>query len=45
MVSRIPIGRMGTVEENANMIAWMCTDECSFTTGSVFDTSGGRCTY
>jgi NAD(P)-dependent dehydrogenase (short-subunit alcohol dehydrogenase family) len=45
MVSRIPIGRMGTVEENANMIAWMCTEECSFTTGAVFDTSGGRCTY
>jgi len=45
MVSKIPIGRMGTVEENANMIAWMCTEECSFTTGAVFDTSGGRCTY
>ena len=45
MVAKIPIGRMGTVEENANMIAWMCTEECSFTTGAVFDTSGGRCTY
>lgn len=45
MVSKIPIGRMGTVEENADMIAWMCTEECSFTTGAVFDTSGGRCTY
>ena len=45
MVSRIPIGRMGTVEENANMIVWMCTEECSFTTGAIFDTSGGRCTY
>ena len=45
MRSRIPIGRLGTTEENASMIAFMCSPDCSFTTGSVFDTSGGRCTY
>ncbi|TAK53185.1 MAG: SDR family oxidoreductase [Gammaproteobacteria bacterium] len=45
MLARIPIGRFGTVEENANMITWLCTEDCSFSTGAVFDTSGGRCTY
>ena len=45
MRSRIPIGRLGTTEENAAMIAFMCSPDCSFTTGAVFDTSGGRCTY
>ena len=45
MVSKIPMGRMGTVEETAAMVAWMCSEECSFTTGAVFDLSGGRATY
>ncbi|MCC5870671.1 MAG: SDR family oxidoreductase [Gammaproteobacteria bacterium] len=45
MLSRIPIGRLGTVEENAAMIAFLCSPDCSFSTGAVFDTSGGRCTY
>jgi len=45
MRARIPIGRLGTVAENAAMIAFMCSPDCSFTTGAVFDTSGGRCTY
>jgi len=45
MLSRIPIGRLGTVEENAQMIAFLCSADCSFSTGAVFDTSGGRCTY
>ncbi|MBL8550567.1 MAG: SDR family oxidoreductase [Hyphomonadaceae bacterium] len=45
MRSRIPMGRFGTVEENAAMVAFMCSEECSFSTGAVFDTSGGRCTY
>lgn len=45
MRSKIPLGRFGTVEENASLVAWLCTDECSFSTGAVFDTSGGRCTY
>lgn len=45
MLSKIPMGRFGTVEENAALIAWLCSPDCSFSTGAVFDTSGGRCTY
>lgn len=45
MLSKIPMGRFGLVEEIAAMVAWMCTEECSFTTGGVFDLSGGRATY
>jgi 3-oxoacyl-[acyl-carrier protein] reductase len=45
MLSRIPVGRPGTVEEVAALVAWLCSDECSFTTGGVFDISGGRATY
>ncbi|WP_076998224.1 SDR family NAD(P)-dependent oxidoreductase [Variovorax sp. KK3] len=45
MLSKIPMGRFGTVEEVAAMVAWLCTDECSFSTGAVFDLSGGRSTY
>lgn len=45
MLSKIPLGRFGTVEENAAMVAWMASRECSFTTGAVFDCSGGRLTY
>ena len=43
--SIIPIGRMGEVEEVASMVTWLASDECSFTTGAVFDISGGRATY
>jgi 2-dehydro-3-deoxy-L-rhamnonate dehydrogenase (NAD+) len=45
MLSKIPLGRFGTVDENAAMIMWMASRECSFTTGAVFDCSGGRLTY
>ncbi len=45
MRSRIPMGRLGGVEESAAMICFMASEECSFTTGAVFDTSGGRMTY
>jgi len=45
MLAKIPMGRMGTVEEIAAMVCWMCTDECSYSTGAVFDMSGGRATY
>jgi 3-oxoacyl-[acyl-carrier protein] reductase len=45
MLSKIPMGRFGQPEEVAAMVAWMCTDECSFSTGAVFDLSGGRSTY
>jgi 3-oxoacyl-[acyl-carrier protein] reductase len=45
MLSKIPAGRFGTVEENASLIAWLVSQECSFTTAAVFDISGGRSTY
>ena len=43
--ARIPMGRFCTVEEIANMVAWIAGPECSFTTGFTFDISGGRATY
>ncbi len=45
MLSRIPIGQLGRVEEIAAMICWLASEEVSFTTGAVFDCSGGRATY
>jgi 3-oxoacyl-[acyl-carrier protein] reductase len=45
MLSKIPRGRFVEVGEIAAMIAWLCSSECSFTTGAVFDLSGGRATY
>ncbi len=45
MLSKIPMGRFGTVEEIAAMICWLASRECSFSTGAVFDASGGRATY
>ncbi|MCL4747095.1 MAG: SDR family oxidoreductase [Burkholderiaceae bacterium] len=45
MLSKIPIGRFGLVEEIAAMVAWLVSEECSFSTGAVFDLSGGRATY
>ena len=45
MLSKIPMQRFGTVEEIASMTCWLCTDEASFSTGAVFDLSGGRATY
>jgi NAD(P)-dependent dehydrogenase (short-subunit alcohol dehydrogenase family) len=45
MLSKIPLGRFGTVDENAALIAWLVSRECSFSTGAVFDISGGRSTY
>jgi 2-dehydro-3-deoxy-L-rhamnonate dehydrogenase (NAD+) len=42
---RIPAGRFVEVEEIARLVAWLCTDDCSFSTGGVFDISGGRATY
>ena len=45
MLSKIPLGRFGRVEEIAAMIAWLCSEESSFSTGAVFDLSGGRATY
>jgi 2-dehydro-3-deoxy-L-rhamnonate dehydrogenase (NAD+) len=45
MLSKIPMGRFGQVEEIASLAAWLCTEECSFSTGAVFDISGGRAVY
>jgi 3-oxoacyl-[acyl-carrier protein] reductase len=45
MRSRIPLGRLGDANESAAMICFMASEECSFTTGATFDTSGGRTTY
>lgn len=45
MVSRIPMGRTGVPNEVAALVAWLTSDECSFSTGAVFDISGGRATY
>jgi 3-oxoacyl-[acyl-carrier protein] reductase len=45
MLSKIPLGRFGDVAEIAAMIAWLASEDCSFSTGAVFDLSGGRATY
>jgi 3-oxoacyl-[acyl-carrier protein] reductase len=45
MLSKIPMGRFGQVEEIASMVAWLASEECSFSTGAVFDLSGGRAVY
>ena len=45
MISRIPMGRLGTVEEMAALVAWIVSPEASFNTGFIFDLSGGRATY
>ena len=45
MLGKIPMGRLVTVTEVAAMVAWLASEECSFSTGAVFDLSGGRATY
>jgi len=45
MLSKIPLGRFGTVDEIAAMVCWLASEECSFSTGAAFDISGGRATY
>ncbi len=45
MLSKIPMNRFGQKHEAAALVAWLCSEECSFTTGAVFDLSGGRATY
>lgn len=45
MRSKIPMGRLGEVEESAAMVCFMASEECSFTTAATFDTSGGRTTF
>lgn len=45
MLSKIPMGRFGKVEELAALVAWLASEDCSFSTGAAFDISGGRATY
>jgi 3-oxoacyl-[acyl-carrier protein] reductase len=45
MLSKIPMNRFVEVEEIAALVAWLASEECSFSTGAVFDISGGRAVY
>ncbi len=45
MLSKIPIARFGEIDEVASLVLWLASEECSFSTGAVFDISGGRATY
>ena len=45
MLSKIPMGRLGQPEEVAALVSWLCSEEVSFSTGAVYDISGGRATY
>ena len=45
MIERIPMGRTAEIEEVAALVSWLASSECSFSTGAVFDVSGGRATY
>jgi len=45
VTAKIPMGRLGRADEVAALAAWLSSEECSFSTGAVFDASGGRATY
>lgn len=45
MTARIPLGRVGEPEEVAGLVCWLASEEMTFSTGAVFDISGGRATY
>jgi 2-dehydro-3-deoxy-L-rhamnonate dehydrogenase (NAD+) len=45
MIDKSPMKRLGTVQECAELILWLCSEACTFSTGAVFDLSGGRATY
>lgn len=45
MIAKSPMQRLGEASEVAELVAWLCSDSCTFNTGAVFDLSGGRATY
>ena len=45
MIAKSPQGRLGTVEEVAEMVMWLSSGACTFNSGAAFDLSGGRATY
>ncbi|MBA2331908.1 MAG: SDR family oxidoreductase [Actinobacteria bacterium] len=45
MLEKIPMGRLGQVHEVASLVAWLASEECSFSTGATYDISGGRAVY
>jgi len=45
LISLIPMRRLGRPEELAALVSWLASDECSFSSGAVYDISGGRATY
>jgi 3-oxoacyl-[acyl-carrier protein] reductase len=45
MIEKSPLKRLGTMDEVADLVLWLCSEACSFSTGAVFDLSGGRATY
>jgi 3-oxoacyl-[acyl-carrier protein] reductase len=45
MTAKIPMGRLGQAHEVAALVSWLASEECTFSTGAVFDVSGGRATY
>lgn len=45
MLAKIPMGRLGRPSEVAALVGWLCSEDCSFSTGACYDISGGRATY
>jgi len=45
MIAKSPLARLGTVDEVASLVLWLCSAACTFNTGAIFDLSGGRATY
>ncbi len=45
VISKMPMSRLGRADESAALIAWLCSEDCSFSTGAIFDNSGGRAVY
>jgi NAD(P)-dependent dehydrogenase (short-subunit alcohol dehydrogenase family) len=45
LIAASPMKRLGTVDEVADLVLWLCSEACSFSTAAVFDVSGGRASY